>query len=147
MSKLDMFAFARQVRPKLYWDNLLMPEFADYLHSGIAAAREGCEDRARISTIDGGNPFPMLLGWPTGGGMFFAAPGYLMSKKAHLPNEVMFHDINCVMIPKLPAELVDHDALLEIYGPFLAKSFEQSFESEMWTVLRRRPELSDSTRP
>jgi hypothetical protein len=74
MSKLDMFAFARAVRPKLYWDNLLMPEFAVYLHSGIAAAREGCEDRARISTIDGGNPFPMLLGWPTGGGMFFAAP-------------------------------------------------------------------------
>jgi len=145
--KLDMFALARAIRPKVYWDNLLMNEYADYLHSGIAAARQGCEDRARISTIDALNSFPMLLGWPTGGGMFYAANGYLMSKKAHLPDEVMFRDINCVMIPKLPTQIGYRDALLDIYGPFLSKSFEQSFESDMWTVLRRRPQLSDSTRP
>jgi hypothetical protein len=46
------------------------------------------------------------------------------------------------MIPKLPVQIGDRDALLEIYGPFLSQSFEQSFESDMWTVLRRRPELS-----
>jgi hypothetical protein len=145
--KLDMFAFTRAIRPKVYWDNLLMGEYADYLRSGIAAARDGCENRARIVTIDGPNPFPMLLGWPPGGGMFFAAPGYLMSKKAHLPNEVMFRDINCVMIPKLPIQIGSRDALLDIYGPFLSQSFEQSLESDMWTILRRRPELSDSARP
>jgi len=140
--KLDMFALTRAVRPKVYWDDLLMGEYADYLRTGISAARQGCEDRARISTIDALNSFPMLLGWPTGGGMFYAAAGYLMSKKAHLPNEVMFRDINCVMIPKLPVQIGYRDALLEIYGPFLSQSFEQSFESDMWTVLRRRPELS-----
>jgi hypothetical protein len=145
--KLDMFAFTRAIRPKVYWDNLLMGEYADYIRSGIAAARDGCENRARIVTIDGPNPFPMLLGWPPGGGMFFAAPGYLMSKKAHLPNEVMFRDINCVMIPKLPIQIGSRDALLDIYGPFLSQSFEQSLESDMWTILRRRPELSDSARP
>jgi hypothetical protein len=141
--KLDMFALTRAVRPKSYWDNLLMGEYAEYLRTGMSAARQGCEDRARISTIDALNSFPMLLGWPTGGGMFYAANGYLMSKKAHLPNEVMFRDINCVMIPKLPVEIGFRDALLEIYGPFLSQSFEQSFESDMWTVLRRRPELSE----
>ena len=141
--KLDMFALTRAVRPKSYWDNLLMGEYADYLRTGMSAARQGCEDRARISTIDALNSFPMLLGWPTGGGMFYAAAGYLMSKKAHLPNEVMFRDINCVMIPKLPVQIGYRDALLEIYGPFLSQSFEQSFESDMWTVLRRRPELSE----
>jgi hypothetical protein len=144
MPKLDMFAFARAVRPKVYWDNLLMPEYADYLRSGIGAAREGCENRARISTIDAFNSFPMLLGWPTGGGMFYTVFGYLMSKKEHLPNEVMFRDLNCVMIPKLPVQIGYRDALLDIYGSFLSKSFEQSFESDMWTVLRRRPQLSDS---
>ena len=141
--KLDMFALTRAVRPKVYWDDLLMGEYADYLRTGISAARQGCEDRARISTIDALNSFPMLLGWPTGGGMFYAAAGYLMSKKAHLPNEVMFRNINCVMIPKLPVQIGYRDALLEIYGPFLSQSFEQSFESDMWTVLRRRPELSE----
>ncbi len=141
--KLDMFALTRAIRPKVYWDDLLMGEYAEYLRTGTSAARQGCEDRARISTIDALNSFPMLLGWPTGGGMFYAAAGYLMSKKAHLPNEVMFRDINCVMIPKLPVQIGYRDALLEIYGPFLSQSFEQSFESDMWTVLRRRPELSE----
>jgi hypothetical protein len=147
MSKLDILALARGVRPKVYWDNLTMGEYADYLQSGIAAVRQGCEDRARIGTIDMLNPFPMLLGWPTGGGMFAAAPGFLTSKKAHLPNDVMFRDINCVIIPKLPVQIGDRDGLLDIYGAFLSQSFEQSFASDMWTVFRRRPELSDSTRP
>jgi hypothetical protein len=147
MSKLDMFAFARAHRPKVYWDNLLMDEYADYLRSGIAAARQGCEDRAQISTIDAVNPFPMLLGWPAGGGMYFALTGYGFSKDAHLPNEVMFRDINCVLIPKLPVLIGSRDGLLDTYWPFISKSFEQSFESDMWTVLSRRPHLSDSTRP
>jgi hypothetical protein len=147
LSKLDTFSFARANRPKVYWDIFLMGEYADYLRSGMAAARAGCQDRARISTIDALNSFPMLLGWPTGGGMFYAASGYLMSKEAHLPNEVMFRDINCVLVPKLPVQIGYRDALLDIYGPFLSQSFEQSFESDMWTVFRRRAQLSDSARP
>lgn len=147
LSKLDTFAFARAVRPRVYWDNLLMDEYGDYLRSGIAAARLGCEDRARISNIDIVNPFPMLLGWPTGGGIFFASAGYAISKKAHLPDEVMFRDINCVLIPKLPALVGSRDGMLDIYGPFLSKSFEQSYASDMWTVLRRRAQVSDSATP
>ena len=147
MSKLDVFALARATKPKNYWDNLLMGEYGEYLHTGIAAARQGCGDRARISTIDVVNPFPVLLDWPEGGGMFFAAAGYLTSKKAHLPDEVMFRDIDCVMVPKLPAQIGFHDTLLDIYGPFLSKSFEPSFESDMWIVLRRRAQLSNSTKP
>ncbi len=145
--KLEMFALSRAIRPKVYWDILLMGEYADYLHTGIAAAREGCEDRAQISTIDALNSFPMLLGWPVGGGMFYAANGYLMSKKAHLADEVMFRDINCVMVPKLPTQVGYRDALLDIYGPFLSQSFEKSFESDLWTVYRGRPHLSDATKP
>ena len=147
MSKLDVFALARATKPKSYWDNLLMGEYGDYLRSGIAAARQGCGNRARISTIDVVNPFPVLLGWPEGGGMFFAAAGYLTSKKAHLPDEVMFRDIDCVLAPKLPAQIGFRDTLLDIYGPFLSKSFEPSFESDMWTVLRRREQPSNSTKP
>ena len=147
MSKLDVFALARATKPKSYWDNLLMGEYGDYLRSGIAAARQGCGNRARISTIDVVNPFPVLLGWPEGGGMFFAAAGYLTSKKAHLPDEVMFRDIDCVLVPKLPAQIGFRDTLLDIYGPFLSKSFEPSFESDMWTVLRRREQPSNSTKP
>ena len=34
--KLDMFALTRAVRPKVYWDDLLMGEYADYLRTGIS---------------------------------------------------------------------------------------------------------------
>ena len=71
----------------------------------------------------------------------------LTSKNAHLPDEVMFRDINCVMVPKLPVQIGFRDALLGIYWPFLSKSFEQSFDSDMWTVLKRRPKLSDPKKP
>ena len=138
MSKPDIFAFARASKSQSHWDNLSMREYANYLDTGISAARDGCENRARISTIDVTNPFPMLLGWPTGGGMIFAAAGYLFSEKGHLPNEVMFRNINCVMIPKLPVQILFRDTLLNVYWPFLSKSFQQSFESDMWTVFRRR---------
>ena len=90
MSKLDVFALARATKPKNYWDNLLMEEYADYLRSGIAAARQGCDDRARISTIDAVNPFPMLLGWPTGGGMFFAAAGMRLQRVHICPTRLCF---------------------------------------------------------
>jgi hypothetical protein len=143
MPALDVVASARAIRPQEYWDRLLMSEYADYLRSGITAALKGCEDRARISTIDAVNSFPMLLGWPTGGGTTYAAVGYSTSKNVHLADEVMFRDINCVMIPKLPVHIGFRDGLLDIYSPFLSKSFEQSFESDMWTVLRRRAPPSD----
>jgi hypothetical protein len=59
----------------------------------------------------------------------------------------MFRDIDCVMVPKLPAQIGFRDTLLDIYGPFLSKSFEPSLESDMWTVLRRRAQLSNSAKP
>ncbi len=144
MTKLEVFALAREIRPMSCFDSLSVGEYAIYLKSGISAAQSGCNNRARISTMDIGNPFPTLIGWPTGGGMIYAAVGQLMSQKAHLPNEVMFRDIDCVMIPKLPMNIVSRDGLLDIYWPFLSKTFEQSYESDMWTVFRRRPELSGS---
>ena len=138
LSKIDVFAIGRATKPRHYWDSLSMREFADYLTSGISAAREGCEDRARIINLDWGDPFPTLLGWPTGGGMTYVAAGYVVSEKAHLPNDVMFRDVNCVMIPKLPAIMSSRDLLLSVYGPFLSNTFEQSYESDLWIVLRRR---------
>jgi hypothetical protein len=147
MSKLDVFSVARANRPSSMWDSLSVEEYAAYLKTGISAAREGCENRARVSTIDVANPFPMLLGWPAGGGMIFFQMNYLVSQNAHLPSGVMFRDINCVMIPKLPAVMASRDTLLDIYGPFLSKSFERSYDSDTWTVLRRSAKLSNFTGP
>src|SRR5579871_3390977 len=119
-SPIDAFAMGRATKPRHYWDSLSMREFADYLTTGISAIHKGCDDHARIANLDWGNPFSLLLGWPEGGGMTYVAVGYVVSKDAHLPNEVMFRDVNCVMIPKLPAIMASRDLLLNIYGPFLS---------------------------
>ena len=88
--------------------------------------------------LDWGNPFSLLLGWPEGGGMTYVSVGYVVSQNAHLPNDVMFRDVNCVMIPKLPAIMASRDLLLSIYGPYLSNSFSQSYQSDLWTILRPR---------
>jgi hypothetical protein len=129
MSKIDAFADGRATKPRHYWDSLSMREFADYLSSGISAAREGCEDRARIFNLDWANPFPILLGWPSSGGTTYLASGYIVSEKSHLPNDVMFREVNCIMIPKLPAIMAERDFLPRVHGPFLSNSFEQLYES------------------
>jgi hypothetical protein len=135
MSSLDVLAFARETKRKHLWDNLSPWEYAYYLKDGIRAAQDGCETHARISTLDFVNPFPFLLGWPEGGGMVFVAPNYLLSEKAHLPDDIMFRDITCVMVPKLPSVKSARDLLLKIYWPYLSKTFTLSHETDMWTVL------------
>jgi hypothetical protein len=147
LSKIDAFADGRATKPRHYWDNLSMREFADYLTSGLSSVRKGCEDRARVMDLDWGNPFPLLLGWPSGGGMTYVSPGYIGSEKAHLPNDVMFRDINCVVIPKLPAIMASRNFLLKVYGPFLSNSFRQSYDSGLWTVLRRRSSRDGELEP
>jgi hypothetical protein len=79
--------------------------------------------------------------------MTYVSPGYIGSEKAHLPNDVMFRDINCVVIPKLPAIMASRNFLLKVYGPFLSNSFRQSYDSGLWTVLRRRSSRDGELEP
>jgi hypothetical protein len=137
MSTLDVLAFARETKPRHLWDNLWPWEYATYLKDGIRAAREGCANHARISTLDFVNPFPLLLGWPEGGGMVYIHPGYLLSEKAHLANDIMFRDITCIMVPKLPDQKSSRDLMLKIYGSYLSKAYTLSHETDMWTVLSK----------
>jgi hypothetical protein len=143
MSKYDVLLFGRENKPMDFSDSLTSREYRVYINSGILAASAGCGNYARVSAMDIGNPFPMLLGWPPGGGMIFARPNYQLSRRNHLPSEVMFRDVNCVIIPKLPVDISARDLLLSIYWPSLSKSFEQSYESDMWTVFKRRAQLSE----
>ena len=80
---LDAFGIARASRPMERWDTLTMSEFRDYLTDGLQAARKGCKQGDRILTTDVSNPFPLLLGWPVGGGMVVLQPGLTLSDKAH----------------------------------------------------------------
>ena len=68
--------------------------------------------------------------------MLFVDPHQLISETAHLPNETMFHDISCILIPKLPVSKESRDVLLKLYWPYLSEFATRSFENELWTAYR-----------
>jgi hypothetical protein len=135
-TELDAFAMARTSRPMQRWDTLTMSEFRDYLTDGLQAAREDCKRGDRILTTDVSNPFPLLLGWPVGGGMVVLQPGLTLSDKAYPSPEKMFRNIDCVLVPKLPLQRAARDFMLDIYGAYLSQQFSTVRETRLWKVLR-----------
>jgi len=133
---LDAFAIGRAFRPMQRWDTLSMSEFRDYLTDGMRAAREGCKQGDRILTMDVLNPFPLLLGWPEGGGMTYLQPGQTLSDKAHPPPEKMFQNIDCVLVPKLPVLMTARNLMRDIYGAYLSQHFNTVAETALWNALR-----------
>jgi hypothetical protein len=135
-SAVDAFTVGRFFKPEYRFDTLTMLEYRDYLSDGMQAARLGCEPGSRILTFDNGNPFPLLLTWPVGGGLLVIHPDRLVSKKAHPSDEEMFRDINCVLVPKLPASLNARNFMLDVYGRRLSEKFAVSYESPLWRVFK-----------
>jgi hypothetical protein len=133
---LDAFALGRAFRPMQRWDTLTMPEFRDYLTDGMRAAREGCKQGDRILTMDVLNPFPLLLGWPEGGGMTYLQPDQTLSNKAHPAPEKMFQNIDCVLVPKLPVLMAARNLMRDIYGAYLSQHFNPVAETALWNALR-----------
>jgi hypothetical protein len=136
LSAVDAFAVGRFFKPEYRFDTLTMLEYRDYLADGMQAARLGCQPDSRILTFDNGNPFPLLLTWPTGGGMLVVHPDRLVSKKAHPSDDEMFRNINCVLVPKLPASLNARDFMLDVYGRRLSQKFAASYETPLWKVFK-----------
>jgi hypothetical protein len=136
VASLDAFGIGRAFRPSTFGDNLTMSEFREYLLDGMRAAREHCNNQDRILTMDLENPFPLLLGWPEGGGMIVLHPDRFLSRRAHLPPQEMFKNIDCVLVPKLPVYMAARDFMLEVYGPYLAEHFPISRQTSLWTVRR-----------
>lgn len=132
----DAFAVGRFFKPEYRFDTLTMLEYRDYLTDGMQAARRGCEPESRILTFDNGNPFPLLLTWPAGGGVLVVHPDQLVSKKVHPSDEEMFRNINCVLVPKLPASLNARDFMLDVYGRRLSERFAASYETPLWKVFK-----------
>ena len=59
-----------------------------------------------------------------------------MSKKVHPSDEEMFRNINCVLVPKLPASLNARDFMLDVYGRRLSERFAASYETPLWKVFK-----------
>jgi hypothetical protein len=145
VSAFDAFATGRYFKPPDYFDTQTMQEYRDYLIGGMEAALKSCEPRAHILTLDFGNPFPLLLGWPAAGAMTVIHPGRMLSEQVHPSDEEMFRNVNCVLVPKLPVSLGARDFLLKIYGSYLLSRFDAAYETPLWKVLRAKQPFADTT--
>ena len=141
---LEMFMLARASKSRGLWDNMSFPEYGFYLNEGLKAVKAGCRNEARIATFDFVNPFPVLLGWPEGGGMIFTEPGYLVSKDHHLSENELFRGIDCVLIPKMPLKSGTKQFLLDTYGHFVQANYTKTHESDLWTVMGSYTAQSDA---
>jgi len=133
----DLVVAARASKNPFMFDTASFRDFVVYAQEGIRSAKAGCPANSRIATLDAVNAFPVLLGWPEGGGMLFINPLYLTSVKSHLPAEVMYRDIDCILVPKMQLVWGSREFLEDIYGDYLTRNFEQSYESRFWKVLKR----------
>ena len=139
---LDSFLLGRRTKGEFYWDMLTFPEYGLYASEGLKAAVRGCPDKSRTANLDIVNPFPVLLGWPEGGGVTFIAPDYQLSKQAHPSPEQMYGKIDCILQPKMG--LMSATFLLETYGDYLSSAFKRTYDSDLWTVWTRIHPLADA---
>src|SRR5579871_831872 len=133
----DVMSYAR-ISKKYQWDFLNAQEYDFSIEEGLKAARAGCPPNARIATLDLVNPFPLLLGWPEGGGMLFVLDNYLASRKAHPSPQAMFGRIDCILVPELQLVPGTRPFLLDVYGPYIRDNFDKTHESGFWTVWARK---------
>lgn len=115
-----------------------MAEYRQYLTDGMSAARQGCGAGARILTLDLGNPFPLLLGWPPGGTMLILQPNRMLSTQARPSDAEIFRDVDWVLVPKMPVQLAAREFMLDTYGPYLSQKYTESYESKWRKILRQK---------
>jgi hypothetical protein len=148
VSPLDAFVIGRYYHPWYPTDTVTLLEYRDYLVGGMSAAQKGCDAGSRLATLDLGNPFPLLLGWPAGGYALVIHPDRILSVRARPSEEQMFKGVNCVLVPKMPVKLEARDFMLDAYGSFLSGNFRTSYQTPLWTVLKRTvPSVVPTTTP
>jgi hypothetical protein len=135
---LEIFERAINSRQLFNPDRLNESEYVASLADGIRALQDACSLSPRILTADSINPFPAVLNLPVGGGMTTIHPDLLVSEQSHIAPERMFADIDCVMVPKLPVQLLARAFVLSVYGDYLKQNFETVKQTDYWTVLRRK---------
>jgi hypothetical protein len=109
----------------------------------LASLRDGAKALAglpvrpkHVSVLDFANPFSAALGLPPPrGDSAWLHWGRNITAEHFLPAEQIFENVEILMHPKWginPAPLKD------LYGPYIARHFERTRETESWIIWRRR---------
>jgi hypothetical protein len=95
----------------------------------------------KVFNPDLANPFNALTGRlaPTGVEAFNDAE-ITFSATVHRPADIMFRDVDVLMIPKYPQKYPTFDLMRQIYGPYFAANYVLVARSECWDAYaRKRP--------
>ena len=88
---------------------------------------------SRVFVLDQVNALPFVLGYPPPRG----GPLWLLPEPRPQTAEVVFGDVDVVLVPKYATLARSTIFALDTYGDYLARSFPRRQETESWTVLRR----------
>ena len=109
---------------------------ARYIHTLSEAAELFAGDRrgrVRILTLDPVNPLPFMLGYPPPrGGNLWIGP-----ESPRFAAEVVFSEVDVVLVPKYPTSPPATIDALTIYGDYLISRFPVREETNSWTILSR----------
>ncbi|WP_437354139.1 hypothetical protein [Neorhizobium petrolearium] len=132
---LPLFADVRNIDPP-GGQPKFMQQYIDSIESGGALLTSLPTPPERVLVLDFVNPFSAGLGIePPSGDSAWLHWGRNVSDKSHLAPEVLFADVELVMIPKGG---INGLPLKQLYCPYILQRFEQVQETTAWTVYQRR---------
>jgi hypothetical protein len=133
---LEMY---RRIRNQRFKQVLSQSEYLRTLDDGLRLLQQNPRLAGKVFVFDMGNPFNALLGRvPPVGVDAWNHKGRTISEERYRPAEVMFADVDVVMVPKAPSELSTTQLLTEIYGPYLRQHYRHAGKSDYWDAYSRR---------
>lgn len=114
-------------------------QFLAAIENGVVLLEREPGLRGKVFVPDLANPFNALTrrSSPTGIAAFYDAE-ITFSEAVHPRPEVMFRDVDIVMVPKYPHKYSTFDLMRRVYGPYLASKFDLAARSECWDAYRQR---------
>jgi hypothetical protein len=115
-------------------------QFLATIENGVQLLERDPRLSGKVFVPDLANPFNALArrSAPLGVAAFYDAE-ITFSETVHPRPDIMFHDIDILMIPKYPHKYPTFDLMRRIYGRHIGTSFELVARSECWDAYRKRP--------
>lgn len=109
------------------------------LKQGVSELQRLHLDRVKIYETRFDNTFSWLLQAPSPKGVLaWLDVGRTFSETAHPPADTYLHDVDVLMVSKLPSDTASTKLFWNIYGSNVSHDFELVSETECWRIYRRR---------
>ena len=114
-------------------------QYLAVLTNGVELLRRDPRLAGKVFVPDLANPLNALAGRsaPTGVAAFNDAE-ITFSEAVHPDPDIMFRDVDVIMIPKYPHKYPTFDLMRRIYGGYIGANFDLAARSECWDAYRKK---------